>query len=544
MELTLAAPGGLARRGPALPRPQTLLALIRAVTLATFAAAEVALPSRVLGAAALYVVGACVLGNLRPKWRDLDPVMLIVIVCGDIAWCTAAFVYFGPEQSLPAVLYAALVGAVVASVSGWTAIAVGLSTALVYALSMLFARRDIPLTPAGTHLVVFQALVMALSGTLSGCLADQWRRLSRARETVGQLQRLNEVQGEKVVSEGDPHMVFRAAAQAALRIFGAPRAWVMVPADGEQRALVLEAYAGFEPPERRETITPGRSGVAGSVWETGNALLLGPRKHAWAKLSALESQLSLGQLVAAPVAGEGGPVAVLLVSRTAEAASFSGEDLAVLALLARTVSTCLQVAGLIRDLHLSSTTDSLTGLYNHGVFLTKLAEHVQRARESGDELSLIVLDMDGFKQINDSAGHWEGNRVLRALADALRQTCRDTDVIARCGGDEFAVLLPAVGPEGAAAVAQRTAAVLREAATRPGVRAPISASYGIASYPWDAPTDEALFRQADDRLYEAKKAGGNHLAFDPAVVGVEDGTSCVRPAGEPLQRAPAPSPAG
>jgi diguanylate cyclase (GGDEF)-like protein len=233
--------------------------------------------------------------------------------------------------------------------------------------------------------------------------------------------------------------------------------------------------------------------------------------------------------MAAPVPDERASPGVLLVTRDAEAAPFSAEDLAVLELLGRRVSARLDSARLIRDLHLSSSTDSLTGLLNHGVFLSRLAEHVQRARETGEELSLLVLDMDGFKQINDTAGHWEGNRVLRALADALRAACREEDVVARCGGDEFAVLLPGVGPEGAAAVAERTAEALHDAAARPGIRIPVSASWGIASYPWDATTDEALFQRADDRLYEAKKAGGNHLACDPIVIGAEGTGSHVRP---------------
>lgn len=512
-----------------VPRPHMLLALIRAVTLATFAATESGLPSRVLGAAALYVVGACVLGNLRPRWRRTDVVMMAAIVCADIAWCTAAFVYFGPEQSLPAVLYAALAGAVISGSSGWTAMAVGSSTAVVYAATMVALHRDSPLSGAALQLVIFQAVVIALAGTLSGCLAEQWRSLQRAKETADRLKRLSEASGRDVISSGDNHRVLSAATQSALTIFDAPHAWFMQCAGGEDAPLVLEACAGFEPPDRSHGIERDGRGIAAEVGATGRGRLVTPREHATAELSDLEAAASLGQIIAAPVPDEEGRGGVLLVTRDAEAAPFGPEDLAVLGLLGRRVSTRLHTARLIQDLHLSSSTDSLTGLLNHGVFLSKLAEHVQHARETGDELSLLVLDMDGFKQINDTAGHWEGNRVLRALAEALRRVCREEDVVARCGGDEFAVLLPGVGPEGAAAVAQRTAEALEEVAARPGLRVRVSASWGIASYPWDASTDEALFRRADDRLYEAKKAGGNHLACDPVVAGANDRGSYVRP---------------
>jgi diguanylate cyclase (GGDEF)-like protein len=517
---------------PALPRPQTLLALVRAVTLATFALSANTLPSRVLGAAALYVVGACVLGNLKPKWRSTDVAMLVAIVCADIAWCTAAFVYFGPPYSLPAVLYAALVSAVVASASGWTAIIVGLATACVYAATMLLVHHDAPLPLASAHLAVFHALVIGLTGTLSGCLAGQWRRLRRTRQTADRLSRMSHVPWQTAVRTGEDQAVLQVAAEAAVSMLDAQRAWIMVPASSEKGVFELVAWAGFEPPDRKDRLCRGDLGVLTRVLDSGAAILVAAQEHRRTPLSPLTSALSLGQLLAAPIGGDDGPLGVLVVTRDSEAAAFGEEDPAVLTLLGDTVSRVLQTAGLIRELHLSSTTDSLTGLNNHGTFLERLAEQVQRARESGGELSLVILDMDGFKEVNDTAGHWEGNRVLQALGNALRVACRDRDIIARCGGDEFAVILPGVGPAGATVVAERTARVMRDATVRPGLRRPITASWGIASYPYDGSTDEALFRAADDRLYEAKEAGGNHVAFDATVVGGEDGGSFVREVGE------------
>lgn len=516
----------------ALPKPQTLLALIRAVTLATFALSETPLPSKVLGAAALYVVGACVLGNLKPKWRSTDIALLAAIVCADIAWCTAAFVYFGPEHSLPAVLYAALVGAVAASASGWTAITVGLATACVYAGTMLFSHRDAALAPASVHLAVFHALVIALTGTLSGCLADQWRRLCRTRKTAERLSRMSHVPWQTALATGEDRAVLQVAAEAAADVLDAGRAWIMVPPSSEEGAFELVAWAGFEPPDRQHRLCRADVGVVARAFDTRTAVLIGAQEHRGTQLSPLTSALSLGQLLAVPLHGGDGPLGVLVVTRDSHATPFGEEDLAVLGLLGDTITRILKTAGLIRELHLSSTTDSLTGLYNHGTFLEKLAQQVQHARETGAELSLVVLDMDGFKQINDTAGHWEGNRVLQALANALKASCRDADVIARCGGDEFAVILPGTGPEGATIMAERTARVMRNATIRPGLRQPITASWGIASYRYDGSTDEALFRAADNRLYEAKGAGGNHMAFDPVVAGGESSGSYVRELGE------------
>jgi diguanylate cyclase (GGDEF)-like protein len=122
-------------------------------------------------------------------------------------------------------------------------------------------------------------------------------------------------------------------------------------------------------------------------------------------------------------------------------------------------------------------------------------------------LSLVLLDLDRFKQLNDSAGHEAGDQALRQLADCLRREMRLADSVARYGGDEFVVILPHAGSAGALNVAERLRARIEEIHIPPFGN--LTASIGIASFPEHAKTRAELFRLADRALYDAKGAGRN-----------------------------------
>lgn len=160
-----------------------------------------------------------------------------------------------------------------------------------------------------------------------------------------------------------------------------------------------------------------------------------------------------------------------------------------------------------RDLLALSRTDSLTGCLNHGAFFEELDLVLARSSRSGAPVSVLLLDIDRFKDVNDTHGHPTGDQVLIAVADALRTGTRAGDVIARTGGEEFAVLMP----DTALAEGQRTADRIRAAVAAADGPVPVTASAGLAAAPNHGSTSTQLVRAADNALYAAKDAGRDRL---------------------------------
>jgi diguanylate cyclase (GGDEF)-like protein len=156
----------------------------------------------------------------------------------------------------------------------------------------------------------------------------------------------------------------------------------------------------------------------------------------------------------------------------------------------------------------ASLSDALTGLPNTRYMFAHLARELARAERQGSEVSILVLDLDDFKQINDTYGHHVGDRALREVARVLRETIRPYDVCVRYGGDEFIIVLSNCGPGEAGAksaeLQQAVGQVVFEA--KPGQSARLSVSVGAAVFPADGETYEALLATADGRMYRDKKA--------------------------------------
>jgi diguanylate cyclase (GGDEF)-like protein len=158
-----------------------------------------------------------------------------------------------------------------------------------------------------------------------------------------------------------------------------------------------------------------------------------------------------------------------------------------------------------------AVTDDLTGLYNRRRFDDALANELVRSRTFGAPLSLLLVDLDNFKVVNDEFGHQRGDDVLRRAADLVREHLRDGDIAARLGGDEFAVIAPDTASVGALALAER----LRQSFAR--LRAPaVTASFGVAECEAEESAED-LLRRADHALYEAKRRGRDCVALAPAL---------------------------
>ena len=160
-----------------------------------------------------------------------------------------------------------------------------------------------------------------------------------------------------------------------------------------------------------------------------------------------------------------------------------------------------------------SVTDDLTQLFNSRYLNDALRKETKRAMRSGWPLSLLFIDLDGFKRINDAHGHLLGSRALIEAAEIIRSSARETDIVARFGGDEFAILLPETGVEGAQSVARR----LRDRIQRfnflgeQGVANRVTASIGVATLPDVTDTAEGLLQAADAAMYRVKSTGKNGI---------------------------------
>jgi diguanylate cyclase (GGDEF)-like protein len=159
----------------------------------------------------------------------------------------------------------------------------------------------------------------------------------------------------------------------------------------------------------------------------------------------------------------------------------------------------------------TSFKDEVTGLYNRRFFSLRLEEELSRYRRFNHPVSVVLLDLDGFKAVNDSLGHAVGDDTLRDVAQILMKHSRGINVVSRYGGDEFAVLLVETSKAGARLYADRIREVVAKYPFSHGKI--LTASFGVASLPDDeAATAEDLFRSADDALYAAKRAGKNQVA--------------------------------
>lgn len=224
-----------------------------------------------------------------------------------------------------------------------------------------------------------------------------------------------------------------------------------------------------------------------------------------ARLKGMESLLVL------PLVVREEPIGTLIVAAKAEQA-FATSARETLQALANQLAVAMANASAVRLLEEKATTDGLTGCLNKRAFLAEMEQKILAAQRFRRKLSLIMTDLDHFKAVNDTYGHASGDRVLRELGRVLRRVKRETDLVARFGGEEFCILCEETDARGARLLAERVREELEntEVATELGPLK-VTASLGVATFPDDASTAEALFAQGDKALYEAKSRGRNQV---------------------------------
>ena len=216
------------------------------------------------------------------------------------------------------------------------------------------------------------------------------------------------------------------------------------------------------------------------------------------KFSTLRSALAV------PLEGVSGIIGVLALYR-ADRDAFTTDHLRILLAVSGKMALAIENALKYQQAENSAITDYLTGLPNARSLFLQLDRELARCKRENSSLTVMVSDMDGFKQINDRFGHLDGNKVLKAVATGLKDECREYDYVARMGGDEFVVLLPGARPMDSESAAERFQEVVAQTCQHLFNERILTASIGVANYPGDGADAEQLLAEADRRMYKCKQ---------------------------------------
>ncbi len=224
---------------------------------------------------------------------------------------------------------------------------------------------------------------------------------------------------------------------------------------------------------------------------------------------AVASLLGPGAELVVPLDAGAERMAVLVLGSRISDKLYGRAELELAGTLSFAAAIALKNSELVEQLHSAATTDELTGLYNRRALEERLAAEISRSLRHQLHTSVLLLDLDRFKVINDTMGHAAGDRLLIMVAKILRQQCRALDVVGRLGGDEFLVILPMTKPSEAQVFVGRVQASLREMEKANPEFGPCTLSMGVAESPRHGTTVSSLLAAADSALYKAKRAGRN-----------------------------------
>ncbi|HXW12913.1 MAG TPA: diguanylate cyclase [Terriglobia bacterium] len=344
-------------------------------------------------------------------------------------------------------------------------------------------------------------LVQVLAQEAAGAVENA-RLFKKEQRRASHLALLNEL-GRKASSVLNPHELLPSICRQVRNAFGYDLVRIEMR-DPACEELVVEAEAGYAPDliGRRIGLGEGLSGVAADSGEPvlANSVVNEPRYVALHP--GIRSALSLPLKYREELMG-------VLSLESLQSYAFSQQDVLTLRTLADQLAIALHNARAYQVALEQAITDGLTGLKTHRFFMEALDGEWRRSARSGHVFSLIMLDLDGFKQVNDRHGHLEGDKVLTAVANLLKDRVRQSNVVARYGGDEFAILLPEARTDQAEVLAER----LRASFESDGYLAAhgVTASFGIATFPLHGPTQEEILRVADSGMYLAKHQEGNRV---------------------------------
>lgn len=351
-------------------------------------------------------------------------------------------------------------------------------------------------------------IISGLSALMMWQLIEERRRANEeADRVVKEYQTLFDL-GLKQTSATSPDELFSVIVEYATTLTETPAGSLAVFEEATG-VLRLAAAKGFSPAfMARGRWTPRPGGLTSRVLNQGGPLIVPDVSQAPYIDSPVLLAEKVRSLMAIPLTAERRIMGILYVNDF-KARAFTPREASVLSLLSTLAATAIQrMLQFEQDRFL----DELTGLYNYRFFMRQLSLEMDRVRRHNRTFSLLMVDLDHFKQYNDAHGHQKGSELLQKVAQFLKQSCRAEDLIARYGGEEFAIISPDAETGTALFVAERLRQAVEgsqfeQAHTQPGGR--LTISVGVAIAPIHAKTADDLIQRADEALYRAKRGGRN-----------------------------------
>ena len=291
-------------------------------------------------------------------------------------------------------------------------------------------------------------------------------------------------------------------------------AWSMLMVDEEKQELVFELALGGKGKEVSAFRVKMGEGIAGWVAQTGQPVIVNDVKRdpRFAQRFDSETRFQTRSMLCAPLISRGRTIGVVQVINRLHG-NFSRADQQLLLTLVEPCAIAIENAILFQKAEQLTITDDLTKLFNSRYMNLYISREIKRCKRHGIPISVIFLDLDGFKSINDQFGHLAGSTTLTEVGQILTQCVRESDILARYGGDEFVAVLPETPASGAIVIGERIRKAIEEHVflAAQGLMARISASIGISSYPDHALTPEGLIQKADQAMYRVKERDKNGI---------------------------------
>lgn len=314
----------------------------------------------------------------------------------------------------------------------------------------------------------------------------------------------------------DLKRLIRMILAKALQTIGAEKGSLML-FDNSTQNLVVKVVYGLPDKETEERINKGMmectrikvgEGIAGKVFESRKAIITNLGSDDPRFKQSIDSRVS--SILCLPLQVKDEPIGVINICNKKDGQFFNQDDLDFMSALANQAAIAINNA----QLYELAITDGLTKLYIYRHFQYLLDTELKRSARYKHPVSLLMMDIDNFKMINDTYGHQVGDEILKHIAEVISKTCRKVDMPSRYGGEEFSVILPETPKENAKIIAERLRQRIEDVIvyTKTGVPISPTISIGISSYPEDAKEPMTLIEAADKALYFAKRNGKNCLA--------------------------------